>query len=176
MKHSVSATPTRLRRAAILAALFAVLTAAVLGLVRAAGQSAPAAAAPHDPPVGAHALQQRQFGATLGAAAARMVPMQTATRSAARATPAASSGPALEVLGFAPYWDMVNWRQWQLSRLSTIAYFGVTLDGNGNPVQDAGWTAWQGQQLTDLVSAAHAGGVRVLVTVKCSTPPRSPPS
>ena len=37
MKHSVSATPIRLRRAAALAALTAVLTAAFLGLVRAAG-------------------------------------------------------------------------------------------------------------------------------------------
>ncbi|HEY0409182.1 MAG TPA: hypothetical protein VGE42_02845, partial [Candidatus Dormibacteraeota bacterium] len=155
-----------------MAALTAVLTAAVLGLVRAAGQSAPATpptAAGHDPRVGVHALQERQFGAAAAAAPAtvRMTPMQTTTPASGSVTPAVVGGPAREVLGFAPYWDMANWRRWQLSRLSTIAYFGVTLDGNGNPVHDEGWTAWQGQQLTDMVSAAHAAGVRVLVTVKC---------
>ncbi len=75
------------------------------------------------------------------------------------------------MFGFAPYWDMANWKLWQLQRLSTVAYFGVTLDGNGNPVHDEGWTAWTGQQLTDLVSAAHAAGVRVLVTIKCFDTP-----
>ncbi len=173
MKHSVSAPSTRLRRAATAAVLTAVLTAAVLGLVRAAGQSAPPTSGMHDPRVGVHALQERQYGAAVAAPATalRMSPLQTTTRAATTAAPAAVGGPAREVLGFAPYWDLANWRQWQLSRLSTIAYFGVTLDGNGNPINDAGWTGWQSQQLTDLVSAAHAAGVRVLVTVKCFDQP-----
>ncbi|TMD99919.1 MAG: glycoside hydrolase family 18 protein [Chloroflexi bacterium] len=170
MKHSVSAPPTRLRRAATLAALSAVLAAAVLGLVRAAGQSAPTPTtgpAPHDPPVGVHALQQRQFGSVQAmATAVRMTPLKATTATPATASTPAVGGPAREVLGFAPYWDMANWKQWQLQRLSTIAYFGVTLDGNGNPVHDEGWPAWTGQQLTDMVSAAHASGVRVLVTIK----------
>lgn len=51
--------------------------------------------------------------------------------------------------------------------LSTIAYFGVTIDGNGNPVADEHWQVWQGPELTAMVNAAHAHHVRVLVTVKC---------
>jgi spore germination protein YaaH len=170
MKHSVSATPTRLRRAATTATLCAVLAAAVAGLVRAAGQTAPAAPPLHDPAVGVHALQERQFGGAVSAASPQIVPMRTATPATSTAQPAAT-GPAREVLGFAPYWDMQNWTQWQLNRLTTVAYFGVTLDANGNPVADAGWTTWQGQQLTDLVNAAHAAGTRVLVTVKCFDTP-----
>jgi hypothetical protein len=166
MKHSVSATPIRLRRAAAFAALTAVLTATFLGLVRAAGQSAPPAPAGHDPQVGVHALQERQFGSAVRKATVQMTPMQATTPAASGPAPAVG-GPARETFGFAPYWDMANWKQWQLGRLSTIAYFGVTLDGNGNPIHDEGWPAWQGQQLTDMVSAAHAAGVRVLVTVKC---------
>ncbi|HEX3604883.1 MAG TPA: glycosyl hydrolase family 18 protein [Candidatus Dormibacteraeota bacterium] len=172
MKHSVSATTTRLRRAATLATLSAVLCAAVLGLVRAAGQSAPAAPAMHDPRAGVHALQEREFGgATVRPASVHAVPAQTTAASSGSAQPAAAGGPSREMFGFAPYWDMANWKQWQLSRLSTIAYFGVTLDGSGNPLRDEGWTGWTGQQLTDLVSAAHAAGVRVLVTVKCFDTP-----
>src|SRR5467141_438643 len=82
MKHSVSATPIRLRRAAALAALTAVLTAAFLGLVRAAGQSAPPAPAGHDPQVGVHALQERQFGTAVRKATVQMTPMQTTTPAA----------------------------------------------------------------------------------------------
>jgi hypothetical protein len=170
MKHSVSAPPTRLRRAATLAALSAVLSAAAVGLVRAHGASTlptTAAPAPHDPVMGVHALQQRQFGSAQAMATAlRSTPLSATTATPAVAPSASSAGGPREVLGFAPYWDMANWKQWQLQRLSTIAYFGVTLDGNGNPVHDEGWPAWTGQQLTDMVSAAHAAGVRVLVTVK----------
>ena len=170
MKHSVSAPPTPLRRAATVAALSAVLTAATVGLVRAHGASAPAtppAPAQHDPVTGVHALQQRQFGSAQAmATAVRMSPLTVTTATATPPGPGTAGGPAREVFGFAPYWDMANWKQWQLQRLSTIAYFGVTLDGNGNPVHDEGWPAWTGQQLTDMVGAAHAAGVRVLVTVK----------
>jgi spore germination protein YaaH len=169
MKHHVSPTPTRARRAAVAGVVIAALTAGLCSLVRASGQSTPSTPVSRDPSVGAHALQERQFG---GAAGALMTPRMTAA-SATTAVPATAGAtpavtvPGREVLGFAPYWDMANWKLWQLSRLTTIAYFGVTLDGNGNPIHDEGWTAWQGAQLTDLVSAAHAAGVRVLVTVKC---------
>src|SRR5437588_10783806 len=79
MQRSVSAPAIRLRRAAAFAALTPVLTATFLGLVRAAGQSAPPAPAGHDPRVGAHALQERQFGTSVLRATVQMTPMQTAT-------------------------------------------------------------------------------------------------
>jgi spore germination protein YaaH len=71
------------------------------------------------------------------------------------------------VLGFAPYWTLDTWREWRMQDLSAIAYFGVTLDGNGNTIADDTWSTWQGQQLTDMVNAAHAHHVKVFVTVKC---------
>lgn len=82
--------------------------------------------------------------------------------------PAPPSGPPVrEVLGFAPSWTLDTWPQWRMRDLSTVAYFGVTIDGNGNTVADEHWPTWQGQELTDMVNAAHAHDVRVLVTVKC---------
>ena len=69
------------------------------------------------------------------------------------------------MLGFAPYWTLDTWRQWRMQDLSDIAYFGVTVDGNGNTVADESWPTWQGQELTDMINAAHANHVRVFVTV-----------
>ncbi len=74
--------------------------------------------------------------------------------------------PSREVLGFAPYWTLDTWREWRMQDLSAIAYFGVTIDQNGNTVPDDFWAPWQGQELTDMVNAAHAAGVKVLVTVR----------
>jgi spore germination protein len=71
------------------------------------------------------------------------------------------------VLGFAPAWTLDTWREWRMQDLSAIAYFGVAIDGNGNVVADEAWPTWQGEQLTDMVNAAHANHVRVYVTVKC---------
>jgi spore germination protein YaaH len=70
------------------------------------------------------------------------------------------------VVGFAPSWTLNTWPQWHMQDLSAIAYFAVTVDGNGNTVPDDSWPAWQGQQLTDMVNAAHAAHVKVLVTIK----------
>ena len=75
--------------------------------------------------------------------------------------------PSREVLGFAPSWTLDTWHEWRMQDLSTIAYFAVSLDGNGNVVADENWPAWQSRQLTDMVNAAHAARVRVLVTVFC---------
>ncbi len=75
--------------------------------------------------------------------------------------------PSREVLGFAPSWTLGTWHEWRMQDLSAIAYFGVTVDGNGNTVADDTWSTWQGQQLTDMVNAAHANHVRVYVTLIC---------
>ncbi|HEV7680158.1 MAG TPA: glycosyl hydrolase family 18 protein [Candidatus Dormibacteraeota bacterium] len=74
--------------------------------------------------------------------------------------------PAREVMGFAPSWTLDTWPEWHMRDLSAIAYFAVTIDGNGNTVTDDAWPTWQSQQLTDMVNAAHANHVKVLVTVK----------
>lgn len=94
-------------------------------------------------------------------------PAPTAAPPAPAAAAAPPRPPTRQVLGFAPYWTLDTWPEWRLQDLSTIAFFAVTLDGNGNTVADEAWPSWQGQELTDMVDTAHRAGVKVLVTVKC---------
>lgn len=94
-------------------------------------------------------------------------PPAAATAAPAPPAPAAPRPPTRQVLGFAPYWTLDTWREWRLQDLSAIAFFAVTVDGDGNTVADESWPSWQGQELTDMVDTAHRAGVKVLVTVKC---------
>jgi spore germination protein len=102
-----------------------------------------------------------------GPRTAAPAPSPAPTPQPAAAAPAPPPAPpAREVLGFAPSWTLDTWHEWRMQDLSAIAYFAVTIDGNGNTVTDDGWPAWQSQQLSDMVNAAHAAGVKVLVTVR----------
>lgn len=73
-----------------------------------------------------------------------------------------------EVLGFAPYWTLSSVKNYDFSYVSTVAYFGVDIDGNsGGLIQtNSGWTGWASTDLQTLVGAAHAKGDRVVLTVK----------
>jgi len=87
------------------------------------------------------------------------------------AEPAAlvTSGGALrrEVFGFAPYWQLANAPNWNYSLLSTVAYFGLDVNGDGNlNTTTAGWTAWNSQQLVTMINLAHQAGDRVVVVIK----------
>jgi spore germination protein len=102
---------------------------------------------------------------------ARPVAVAPAAAATPKPTPAPTPAPpppppSREVLGFAPWWTLDTWHEWRMQDLSAIAYFAVTIDGNGNTVTDDFWPAWQSQQLSDMVNAAHAAGVKVLVTVR----------
>lgn len=92
-------------------------------------------------------------------------PTAVAARAAAPAPP--PGPPSRQVLGFAPTWTLDTWHEWRMQDLSAIAYFAVTVDENGNTVTDDLWPTWQSQDLTDMVNAAHAAHVRVLVTIRC---------
>jgi spore germination protein YaaH len=75
-----------------------------------------------------------------------------------------------DVFGYAPYWELGNWREWQLNLLGTVAYFGVDLNGNGDPDTSGGnpgWNGWNSANLTNLINAAHSIGTRVVLTIKC---------
>jgi len=63
-----------------------------------------------------------------------------------------------EVHGYHPWWMGSAWQGYDWSLLSTVSFFAMDLDGTGAIVDDHGWP-W-----TDLVAAAHAEGVRVVVT------------
>ena len=50
--------------------------------------------------------------------------------------------------------------------LSTIAYFGVPATSTGDLSKThAGWTAWNSATMTNVINAAHAEGVNVVLTV-----------
>ena len=76
-----------------------------------------------------------------------------------------------EVFGFAPYWTLPDQQSFDVSNLSTIAYFGVDVTADGSLVQDgAGWSGFQSQPLMDLVARAHASHTRVVLTAKSFDP------
>jgi len=79
---------------------------------------------------------------------------------------AKEKAPALgrEVLGYYPYWvSGYEYMRWDL--LTTLAFFSLDADENGNFTSLHGWPA------TGLVDLAHANGVRVVVTVVCFEKP-----
>jgi hypothetical protein len=77
--------------------------------------------------------------------------------------------PAREVLAFAPYWALGQERSWDYRLLTTVAYFGVDIRGDGGIDTSAanhGWRGWNSQQLVQLIGDAHRHGVRVDLVVK----------
>jgi hypothetical protein len=155
------------------------LLLAMAGALPGASATAQTTGATPDPAVGPNARQEQLLGAGAGALQPdpNLAPAPAAPHGVTRAAVSVQSSPHVaagngnltrEVFGFAPYWELGNWSEWQLNLLSTVAYFGVTLDGNGNPVQgsDAGWSGWNSGELSSLVNAAHSTGDRVLLTVK----------
>ena len=92
---------------------------------------------------------------------------QDALGRGAAGLPSASSTQKREVFGFATYWNLSKYAEWDMSVLSTIAYFGLTVNPDGSFVTtDGGWTGWNSANLTNLVSTAHASGVKVVLVIK----------
>jgi spore germination protein YaaH len=86
----------------------------------------------------------------------------------------AAMGLGREVFGFLPYWELSDSStSLRYDLLSTIAYFGVGADGNGNLVKtnpdgtaSAGWSGWASSRLTNVITAAHGAGTRVVLTIQ----------
>jgi spore germination protein YaaH len=77
--------------------------------------------------------------------------------------------PRREVFAFAPYWALNQEKSWNYRLLTTVAYFGVdvkgdgTIDGSaGNP----GWKGWNSEQLADMIGNAHRAGDHVVLVAK----------
>ena len=95
----------------------------------------------------------------------------------ASAAPPAASPPSLadapplrshEVFGFAPYWTLDQSSGFNVSQLSTIAYFSLDVNPDGTLDESGpGWNGYQSQDLSNLVTRAHAAGDRVVLTVTC---------
>ena len=116
-----------------------------------------------------------ELGLASGASPA-ITPLTLASSSGAQATLAATglpNGLRKEVLGFLPYWLLdagsLQWMQYQL--VTTIAYFSVNARSGWNPDDLAaarpprGWSGWNSSAMTNVINAAHARGVRVVLTV-----------
>jgi spore germination protein YaaH len=76
-----------------------------------------------------------------------------------------------EVFGFLPYWE-VNSAYLDYELLSTIAYFSVGADKNGNLLKTnsdgsttTGWGGWTSSRLTSIINSAHTKGTRVVLTI-----------
>ena len=77
------------------------------------------------------------------------------------ADPKSPGKPATTVLGWLPYWQFGNVTL-HLDRLTTIAYFGASLDADGTL---SSLHHWGSTQMADLIAAAHAADVRVVLTI-----------
>ncbi len=97
--------------------------------------------------------------------------LPAATTPPAPAPPSLAGAPALqshEIFGFAPYWTLPTSSGFDVSDLTTIAYFSIGVNGDGS-IQNSGpgWNGYESQDLADLITRAHAAGARVVLTVTC---------
>jgi spore germination protein YaaH len=72
-----------------------------------------------------------------------------------------------EVFGFAPYWALAQHNSWDFKVMSTVAYFGLSVNWDGNWINsDGGHAGFYSQDFTDMVNQAHAAGDRVVLVIK----------
>ena len=94
-----------------------------------------------------------------------------ATAPPAAAPPSLADAPPLrphEVFGFAPYWTLNQSAGFNVTQLSTIAYFSIDVNSNGTLNESGpGWNGYESQELSNLITRAHAVGDRVVLTVTC---------
>jgi hypothetical protein len=99
------------------------------------------------------------------------VKLLPATAPPAPAPPALANAAPLrphEVFGFAPYWTLSQSGGFNVSGISTLAYFSIDVNADGSlDKSGAGWDGYQSQDLTNLITRAHGAGDRVVLTVNC---------
>src|SRR6202521_5887754 len=149
-------------------------TAIVIGCASVVGFSPPAQAAP----IRSSYLDQTHprvmdFAADLAArpatsaqlAAAQLSPLTVLPRSVS------ASHPQREIFGFVNAGNLgsptVGYPSWDFSLLTTVAFFGLHVNsGDGHLVStDQAWNVYHSSTMTNFVNAAHARGVRVIVSI-----------
>ena len=91
-------------------------------------------------------------------------------------------GPQRQVFGFADSFALgdpsVGYTQWNFRLLTTVAFFALHVNsGDGNLVTtDNGWAVFHSTTMTNFVNAAHANGVRVIVSLNLHDGSTSPTS
>ena len=135
-------------------------------------QLAPAAAAgtpaPSPGPDPVHPVVMQQ-AATAMATAPAATHRAATPRVAAVNQAATNANLRREVFGFALASSLsdptVGYPSWNFSLLTTVAFFGLHINDDGTIASDSGLTVWNSAQLTDLLTAAHASGTKVVVTI-----------
>ncbi len=90
---------------------------------------------------------------------------------AVRPLAALNPGPQRQVFGFVNASNLgnpnVGYTQWNMRLLTTVAFFALHVNsGDGNLVTtDTGWAVFHSATMTNFVNAAHANGVRVIVSL-----------
>jgi spore germination protein YaaH len=81
--------------------------------------------------------------------------------------------PKKEILGFFPYWVLDNEEKIHLDAVTTVALFGLEVDGRGNialvysdGTRDPGWSMWNDKKLDDFLSRTKRRGVKTVLTLK----------
>lgn len=154
----------------------AFLLLAMAGLAASPAAPTPRAAVPStavlDPQMGPHAIDEARHKAEaklLPPARSTPIPLARGMggRMAAHIAAATPTPFHREVFGFAPYWSLSQYTTWDYRLLSTVAYFGITLDGGGNiDTTAAGYNQFNSQDFVNMVNAAHAQGARVVLVIK----------
>jgi hypothetical protein len=73
-----------------------------------------------------------------------------------------------EIFGFAPYWTLPEASAFNVSDLTTLAYFSIDVNGDGSINRaGSGWVGYESQDLVDLINRAHEAGDRVVLTTTC---------
>ncbi len=82
---------------------------------------------------------------------------------------ASTAAPTREIFGYAYASSLgdpnVGYPSWNFDLLSTVAFFALHIQYNGEIVHDSTLTIWNSSVVTGLVSTAHAHGVKVVVTI-----------
>ncbi|OGH02578.1 MAG: hypothetical protein A2798_02985 [Candidatus Levybacteria bacterium RIFCSPHIGHO2_01_FULL_37_17] len=80
--------------------------------------------------------------------------------------------PKKEVLGFFPYWMLEKQDKINVSYLTSVSLFGLTVTGRGEIAkvtgegQDPGWTMWRDGRLDEFIRKAKNARVKVYLTFK----------
>lgn len=84
-----------------------------------------------------------------------------------------TNSPKKEVLGFFPYWMLPQADKIELSYLTSISLFGLSVDGKGNILTtisdnqpDGGWIMWKDPKLDTFIKTAKNKGLKVYLTFK----------
>ncbi|QQG44486.1 MAG: hypothetical protein HYW86_01040 [Candidatus Roizmanbacteria bacterium] len=80
-------------------------------------------------------------------------------------TPLSANKNTKEVFGFAPYWNIDKLDNINFNVLTTLAYFDIKVDADGNIIYDDSLEIFKSKKATNLFKKAHSHGTRVVVTL-----------